>query len=452
MACHTAILAQSGSGKSFFLGRLLEEIVLETKARLLILDPNADFRAFDLTQSPSLWTTARYDRHEARGLLPHEKNARDFRRRWPSSEISVRTMKASQKRPVLKPMKLPWASLTMDVLAEDLEPASRSDLYNCHRFVRRLAELRELNPRSAPGASEGVISDAAKLLQAARKLGATGLRADLETRYARGHASRAARYRGLPAEAREFVDVKGSERLKLLIDALVELPNYISEMVEHFYFSRARALQAEGIVSEERQSLKTKRSARIDVIDLPSLRDTNARLLVLMAVMREEWAGARRRWEEALQNPPPDDMRVPTFIVVDEAHNLIPKEPRSRAEELLREQFRTVVAEGRKFGLFLVLVSQRPDKLDPLVLGECGNIALMRLSSRGVVRDAKQLLGLEDVSDRVLEKCLEMGIGRALLVGNWADDGPTWLYSAARRTVEGGRNLRDDFWATPVAT
>ena len=41
---HTVIIAQSGSGKSFFLGRLVEEIMIKSKARCLILDTNADFR------------------------------------------------------------------------------------------------------------------------------------------------------------------------------------------------------------------------------------------------------------------------------------------------------------------------------------------------------------------------------------------------------------------------
>ena len=40
---HTAIIAQSGSGKSFALGRLLEEVVSRTHARVVILDPNSDF-------------------------------------------------------------------------------------------------------------------------------------------------------------------------------------------------------------------------------------------------------------------------------------------------------------------------------------------------------------------------------------------------------------------------
>jgi DNA helicase HerA-like ATPase len=44
MDTHTVIIAQSGSGKSFFLGRLIEEIMIKSKARCLILDPNGDFR------------------------------------------------------------------------------------------------------------------------------------------------------------------------------------------------------------------------------------------------------------------------------------------------------------------------------------------------------------------------------------------------------------------------
>ena len=44
----------------------------------------------------------------------------------------------------------------------------------------------------------------------------------------------------------------------------------------------------------------------------------------------------------------------------------MPSEPRSRYEAIVREQFRTIAAEGRKYGLFLILVSQRVDKVDPL--------------------------------------------------------------------------------------
>jgi len=140
---------------------------------------------------------------------------------------------------------------------------------------------------------------------------------------------------------------------------------------------------------------------------------------------------------------------VPTFIVVDEAHNLIPADPRSKAEAALRELFRTIVAEGRKYGLFLILVSQRPDKLDPLVISECENKIVMKLGSISVLNITRQLLGLEDAPSRLLEKCLEFEKGRAILIGDWSRQGPQVFYCAARRTVEGGRDLRPHHWAKP---
>jgi hypothetical protein len=143
------------------------------------------------------------------------------------------------------------------------------------------------------------------------------------------------------------------------------------------------------------------------------------------------------------------DIRTPTFVVVDEAHNLIPSEPRNKAAIALREQFRTIVAEGRKYGLFLILVSQRPDKLDPLILSECENKAVMRLGSASILEITRKMLGLEDVAPKLLQKCLEFEAGRVLLVGAWSPGGPKITYAASRRTIEGGRSLREDYWAVP---
>lgn len=69
--------------------------------------------------------------------------------------------------------------------------------------------------------------------------------------------------------------------------------------------------------------------------------------------------------------------------------------------------FRTIVAEGRKYGLFLVLVSQRPDKLDPLILSECKNKAVTRLGSASVLGITQKMLGRNDVAPKVIEKCRE---------------------------------------------
>jgi len=151
--------------------------------------------------------------------------------------------------------------------------------------------------------------------------------------------------------------------------------------------------------------------------------------------------------EGSFERTPENDTRVPTFVVVDEAHNLISSRPRSRAETALTDQFRTIIAEGRKYGLFLILVSQRPDKLDRMIVSECENRAIMRLGSESVLDLTERLLGLERVPKKLLRKSLKFRLGSALLLGRWSPR-PQQIYCAARRTKEGGRNLLESHWAT----
>ena len=91
--------------------------------------------------------------------------------------------------------------------------------------------------------------------------------------------------------------------------------------------------------------------------------------------------------------------RVPTFILLDEAHNFIPANTNEKSELTLRELFRTIASEGRKYGLFLILATQRPDKLDEFVISECENKAVMRLNSRKVASEVRKTMGLDDLPD-----------------------------------------------------
>ncbi|HEY8030935.1 MAG TPA: DUF87 domain-containing protein [Methylocella sp.] len=56
LKAHTMVLGQSGSGKSFFLARLLEELLLRTKARVVAIDPNGDFETFFAPREEGFWT------------------------------------------------------------------------------------------------------------------------------------------------------------------------------------------------------------------------------------------------------------------------------------------------------------------------------------------------------------------------------------------------------------
>jgi hypothetical protein len=445
MATHTAIIAQSGSGKSFFLGRIVEEIMLRTKARCLILDPNADFRKVHRVEDESLWEKAAYDRDARRGKLPHERTRDEFYSLWSKVPIRIRA-DSHATGGEYEQLKIVWPSLSMAFLAEDLDPMIRSDLYHCHAFVKALGKVLDYKLLAEPTATGDLISEAQRIFQLARSSKASNfdLRPTLEREF------NAADIVGKEGEAgpRARLSPALVERaIQHFIESALTVSGYVSDDVGRFYFGKVREFQAAGILQTTtiEDPWNPPSDTRLEVIDLPSLADRNTRLSVISAILATEWERAKDSWGMALEKPAGEDDRVPTFIVVDEAHNLIPKTPRSKLEIALREQFRTVVAEGRKYGLFLIVVSQRPDKLDPLILSECENRAVMKLRSVAVLNLTKRMLGLDELSQKLLEKCLEFETGRALLTGLWAPDA-TQIYGAARRTVEGGRNLRVEHW------
>jgi hypothetical protein len=194
----------------------------------------------------------------------------------------------------------------------------------------------------------------------------------------------------------------------------------------------------------QRQSLDL--FPNVDFSD-PRVKWADMRLLAIDALLAVEWKSARDAWQRVMSQAAMPDKRVPVFIVVDEAHNMMPSEPHlTEDQNALRERFRTIAAEGPKYGLFLILVSQRPDKLDPFVLSECSNRAIMRLGSQSVLDMTTRVLGLEELSPKLLAKVLDFDLGRVLIAGPWSNGDPQLFYAASRRTVEGGKNLSDN-WA-----
>ena len=84
------------------------------------------------------------------------------------------------------------------------------------------------------------------------------------------------------------------------------------------------------------------------------------------------------------QDLPIGGRQQPLLIVIDEAHLFVPEGDDTPAHRTLS----TLAKEGRKYGVGLMLVSQRPSELDSTVLSQCGSLIAMRLtnaSDRGKV-------------------------------------------------------------------
>mgnify|MGYP001626403887 FL=1 len=67
----------------------------------------------------------------------------------------------------------------------------------------------------------------------------------------------------------------------------------------------------------------------------------------------------------------------PMILILEEAHNYIPQQGKSISSDILR----TIASEGRKFGLGLGIISQRPAKVDKNVLSQCSTQVILKVTN-----------------------------------------------------------------------
>lgn len=108
--------------------------------------------------------------------------------------------------------------------------------------------------------------------------------------------------------------------------------------------------------------------------------------------------------------------RHPIAIFCDEAHLYLPANTKGSIEEKGIQSFERISKEGRKYGVSLVVISQRPSDVSKTILSQCGNFIAMRLTNPDDQNVIKRLFpdNLGDFSN--LLPILD--IGEALIVGD----------------------------------
>ena len=81
-----------------------------------------------------------------------------------------------------------------------------------------------------------------------------------------------------------------------------------------------------------------------------------------------------QQWMEA-------EKRHPIALFCDEAHLYIPANLKGGMEEKGLQSFERIAKEGRKYGISLVVISQRPSDVNKTILSQCGNFVAMRLTN-----------------------------------------------------------------------
>ena len=336
---HTFLCGQSGSGKSYALGLVLEQLLLETDLRIVILDPNSDCaRLADL-----------------RDDVPP-----DQAERWAALAPGIR-VRSSESR----------GDERLRLRFDELAPATQAALLQLDPVADReeYAELRALLVESRPESlSELASADRPEARQLGLRLGNLGL---------------------------EDLGVWARTDAGSLLDALDD--------------PEVRCL----------------------VVDTGSLPTREEQALVAESVLRGVWDRRRER--------------RPVLVVIDEAHNVCPASSPDVLTTLATEHAVRIAGEGRKFGIHMLVATQRPQKVHENVISQCDNLVLMRLNSAADAGFIAEMFGFAPPG--LIGLSTDFGLGDALVAGKLTSH-PAVLHFGARVAREGGGDVGAD-WAAP---
>ncbi|MGO9269384.1 MAG: ATP-binding protein [Terriglobia bacterium] len=183
-------------------------------------------------------------------------------------------------------------------------------------------------------------------------------------------------------------------------------------------------------------------NGQVAVVDL-SLVPSDVTHIVIAVLARLAFEASQRYQKHHEQGK-----ALPTAFVLEEAHTFVRRGGDDDANiaspsRLCRESFERIAREGRKFGLGLVLSSQRPSELSPTVLAQCNTFLLHR-----IVNDADQNLVARLVPDNVrglLRELPSLPSRQAILLG-WATSIPVLVEVGELPEEQRPRSADPDFW------
>ncbi len=347
---HTFLCGQSGSGKTYTLGVVLERLLLETDIRIATIDPNSDYVNLE-SMRPQADTGLPGDEYEA---LATRFASEAPRIHVFGGESAPHRLRATYGR----------LSFRQQTMVLGLDPIADAEEYNA--FVRTVRSIET---------PEYTLDDVM-----------AAVRASFDD------------------------DVR---RVGLRIQNLGVADQSI-------WAGREEAVM--DVLPEDWRMLVA------DLGSLPSAQEGSIAAAALLGFL----------WEQRHH-------RRPLIVVIDEAHNVCPQDPIDANQALATEHVVRIAGEGRKYGIYLLLSTQRPSKVHRNVLSQCDNLLLMRMNSAADIATLAETFSFAPTP--LVEQAAGFQLGEGLAAGKIAPD-PLLFKSGRRFTVEGGSDVSSR-WADP---
>ena len=361
---HLAVLAMTGAGKSYTVGRIIERLVAQFNGTVVVFDPHGEYGKALLNGALQFAPDAEHEDPRDRAVIP-EIQKQITRLYEAGAGILVYTPQA--------------ASFRAKYAGRNTELALQFDHIE-------MDDIQEILP--------GLTEPQQRVL-------------DVAIRYWR------------IIEPREPRDIN---RLRFLLgDGLEELRNWdqLSQAEATALSSRSAAVASMKLarVLNEAQSFFTpalgnptdvytmigragEQKGRLVIVDLQGLSDTAKQIIA--AIVSSEILKAASSKTAPIR---------PCFLVYEEGHSFAPAGEAAISHRIIKK----IAGEGRKFGVGFAIVSQRPSKLDPDVTSQCNTLITMRLKNPDDQRFIAKASDMFSQAD--IDELPSLSTGEALICG-----------------------------------
>jgi DNA helicase HerA-like ATPase len=251
------------------------------------------------------------------------------------------------------------------------------------------------------------------------------------------------RLKGINLTIKDFVQLFPDERSQnetgILFEAVsklkVENPTYtIDDIIFEIgqnkskakwnVINKLEALKETGILSDKATIInELVQDGRASIIDMKGVNPDLQAMIV--AKLCQDLFEARK-----LNTVPP------MMLVLEEAHNFCPE--KGFGGTVSSDILRTLASEGRKFGLGLMVVSQRPARVDKNILSQCNTQIIMKVTNPNDLLAISK--GLEGMSSDVVEDIKRLSPGVAMIVSTYIER-PILVDIRTRKSKHGGASV-----------
>lgn len=351
---HMAIIASTGSGKSYLAGVLIEELMsAANKACVLVVDPHGEYGTLkDLPNTPELADPASLSNYRP----------------------AARVLRPDHIRVKLSTLEYPDLRYLLPTMTERME-----DL--------------------------------------------------LSKAYARIEGSRAWALGELEVKVRAIADERKDDQgvdYSMTADGLCRR---LDSMLARDPFSANEDLALKDLL----------RPGQCSVLQLDDIDEK--RQQVITATLLRRIYRARQRTVRGETSPDQDEyIPYPVFVLLEEAHHFAPAGGDAISTGILKQ----VLAEGRKFGLGIGLISQRPGKLDADALSQCMTQFIMKVVNP--IDQTTIASAVESASRDILDELPALSKGQVIVTGS-SMNAPVLCRVRQRLTAHGGISVdAPDVW------